>query len=792
VTALAGVAHGAGVARLDLTAMPDSYDPAVATVSQSFTLEYATCAKLVNYPDTDPPGGHTVVPEVAETMPTVSADGRTYTFTVRDGFGFSPPSTEKVTAQTFRFVLKRLLAPAPNQLFSGTFFLDIAGARAYRDGTAADVSGIVATGSTLTITLTAPAGDFLARLALPYTCAIPLSTPAPSATDLIPMAGPYYVAEKTSGRYLLVRNPNYGGTRAARLDRIDAGLRTMAEAASRVESNLSDWTLVTGGGPVPAGSPPPSLTPEHIQSLYNSYGPSSPWGTAGRQRFTLDPLDVVWYLNLNTSRAPFSKPNLRLAVAYAIDRNALAAIHGPYAGVATDEMLSPGLPGFVDDAIYPLGGDMVEAARLAALEGVTPTSRITATMLSFDTSFGRPVAEAVRLRLADIGIDLNVIRPSRQQQVDRMATRGEPFDIGLTGWGADYLDPFNFLDPLFNGSRIVATGNTNTSYFDDAGYNSRLDAAAALTGAARYAEYQDIDVDMMRDAAPAVPYVNTNARHLFSRRVGCVVYGPYTINLVKLCVHEPVRADFVGDAVSDVGVWRPSNGGWYVQGQSNQFWGASSDIAVAGDYNGDGATDRAVWRPASGGWYVQGLIATFRGRNGDLPVPGDYDGDGRTQTAVWRPASGGWYVEDATTVYHGRSGDVPVPGDYDGDGDVEPAVWRPASGGWYVRGAAARYLGRSGDVPVPADYDNDGDDDPAVWRPSNGGWFVLGQPTVFLGANGDMPAPAQYVGDQRAERAVYRPSSGAWYVEGQPVRFLGAAGDHPVAMPPAVRMLLFP
>ncbi len=57
-------------------------------------FHYATCARLLNYRDAEGDAGRQLVPEVAEDLPTVSDGGRTYTFTIREGFGFSPPSTE--------------------------------------------------------------------------------------------------------------------------------------------------------------------------------------------------------------------------------------------------------------------------------------------------------------------------------------------------------------------------------------------------------------------------------------------------------------------------------------------------------------------------------------------------------------------------------------------------------------------------------------------------------------------------------------------------------------------------
>jgi hypothetical protein len=79
-----------------------------------------------------------------------------------------------------------------------------------------------------------------------------------------------------------------------------------------------------------------------------------------------------------------------------------------------------------------------------------------------------------------------------------------------------------------------------------------------------------------------------------------------------------------------------------------------------GDYDGDGVTDVAVFRPSNGRWYVLGRPAVSWGLSGDVPVPGDYDGDGVTDVAVFRPSNGRWYVLGMPAVSWGVSGDLPV------------------------------------------------------------------------------------------------------------------------------------
>jgi Tol biopolymer transport system component len=254
----------------------------------------------------------------------------------------------------------------------------------------------------------------------------------------------------------------------------------------------------------------------------------------------------------------------------------------------------------------------------------------------------------------------------------------------------------------------------------------------------------------------------------------------------------PPAADFDGDGDTDLSVFRPSNGLWFMHPGSSSAWGAGGDIALPGDFDGDGDVDIAVFRPANGYLFVNGGATVLHGTAaGDIPVPGDYDGDGDDDFALFRPSDGKWLVNGTAVAQFGVSGDIPVPGDYDGDGDDDIAVFRPSNGVWFVQGGAMAAWGANGDMPVPGDYDGDGDTDIAVFRPSNGVWFVQGGATAAWGANGDIPVPGDYDGDVDTDIAVFRPSNGVWFVQGGATTAWGTPGDVPLPLPDAIRRFFF-
>ena len=224
-----------------------SVDPAIAFSPQAYQWEYATAAKLFNYPDEPPPAGLRPQPELAAGPPAVSDGGTTYTFRIRSGFRFSPPSNELVTAATVRDSIERALSPELGPNAPGIRFADvIKGANAYHAGTVAHVAGLRASGDTLTIRLTRPVGDLLHRLALPMFSVVPRGTAviANGLAKPIPSAGPYYVASYTPGQQLVLRrNPHYTGPRPHALDEFVYTFGQSADqAAGLVKAGQADYT----------------------------------------------------------------------------------------------------------------------------------------------------------------------------------------------------------------------------------------------------------------------------------------------------------------------------------------------------------------------------------------------------------------------------------------------------------------------------------------------------------------------------------------------------------------------
>jgi peptide/nickel transport system substrate-binding protein len=510
--------------RINLHTDTDYTDPALAYYQVSWQFEYATCLKLLNYPDKAGAAGLQLQPEAASAMPAVSSDGKTYQFTIKPGYKFSPPSTETVTAETFRHVIERDLNQKM-QSPSVSFIKDIQGADAFASGKAKHISGITASGNKLTVKLVKVAPDFLSRIAMPFFCAVPVSTPInPKGEKAVASAGPYYIASYTpKRRIVLKKNPNYAGNRKRNVDEIDYNVG--------VEQNQSVLEIKQGKSDYVADG----IAPGQIASLLRQYGPKSSAAQNGKQQYFVNPLLGFSYLALNTGRANFSNAKVRQAVSYAIDRPTLIKQGGPETGKPADQYLPPRMPGYKDVDIYPLEGpDLAKAKQLMKDSGVkTPFDAVIYTSTS---SPGPETAEVVQSNLKPLGINVKIKQFERAVQFEKEGTKNEPFDIANEGWLADYADPYDFINILLSGENIQATGNVNFSYFNLPAYNKRMDDAARLSGQAREDAYARLDADIARNQAPLASWDYILNPDFFSARIGCQVWTAYTMDLTQLCL----------------------------------------------------------------------------------------------------------------------------------------------------------------------------------------------------------------------------------------------------------------
>jgi peptide/nickel transport system substrate-binding protein len=495
-----------------------SIDPALAGPAAGLFLS-ATCGGLMATPDKPLPAAFNLVPEVATAYPTITDGGRTYTFRVRKGVRFSTGAP--VTARSFAYTINRLLSPvigAPG----ASAFGGIVGAPDVVAGRTNSARGIVARRSTLTITLKEPAGAFLGNLASGAGgfCVVPegLSVDPEGVKAPLPSAGPYFVSEYVPGqRVTLERNRFYTGMRPHHVDRFVGDLTFVSADAALALDRVDEGALDTALVPISS---------DRAADLKRKYG-------INQDRFFVEPGSFLRTFVLNTSRPLFrNNVKLRQAVNFAVDRAGLMREVSPFGGYLTDQYLAPGLPAFRNERIYPLKGPDVARARALA-RGHERSGK--AVLYTQDGLINAAQAQVLQRNLRAIGLDVEVKTFPGQLLFQQLAKAGEPWDIGRVRFITGRPDP-SLLNDLFDGRTVGQPNSSNFSHFDSAKYNRLLAAAARLpVGAQRAQVYGKLDVDVSRNAAPAVPLAWEYALTLVSERTSCVVANPF-LDLAAVCL----------------------------------------------------------------------------------------------------------------------------------------------------------------------------------------------------------------------------------------------------------------
>lgn len=493
--ALRGFAQG-GIFRIGYAGASVQIDPQLAYVSTAWSLEYATAAKLFNYPDRTGAAGGVLRPELAAGYK-VSRDGRTYTFTIRRGFRFSDGTP--VTAKSFSYAIDRV---ANDDLASpgAPFIIDpsgvnIVGARAVNNGKARHVSGVTAKGYRLVIRLTRRDPTLLTKLAMPFFQATSLRLPlTKEAVGAYPSAGPYAFTRNTPDVLTeLRRNPYYRGVRPRNLRGVEVWWNLDQRAGYReVEAGSLDE------GPLPDAE---------VRGVARRFG-------VNKSRFWVEPNNCVGYVAFN-GRRPLFRNNvaLRQAINWMIDRRALLAPLAPYSGSPWTHLLPPAAPGSITaKKLQPYRGapNPRRARRLAA--GHLRAGVVNLGYRSLAPG-GLAQAQYVRGALVKLGVKAERIKLkpfSGADIYDALSRQNSDVDLGVgTGWCSDDPEPRGLLSV---GSSFLGPAAVTK-------FQARIDAAEGLQGVARLRALGRLDLDLMNTLAPVAVTRTYNNRFYFSRRV---------------------------------------------------------------------------------------------------------------------------------------------------------------------------------------------------------------------------------------------------------------------------------
>ena len=468
-----------------------------------------------------------VQPGQAESY-TVSEDGLTWTFTLRDGLKWSDGSD--LTAADFEYSFKRLASPDTAAPYAETVVGMIDG---YQDAIGnPDADGNMTTdpdwdalnvhasedGKTLTIQLSYPCSYFDKLAAFVATAPVQQATVEANGDawctepDTFICNGPYMITEWTpSERIVLSKNPYYvGGWDSSKIVSDTITLLLLEDSsASYAAYNSGEAQLVK------------DVPTDEIPSLTRAEDGGD---------FYLDEIMGTYYISLNDQEEPFTDVRVRKALSLAIDRDYVA--NTIMQGIYTPATALVG-PGIVDNEGYfmdnanggePYIGDdyeanLEEAKQLMAEAGYPDGEGFpTITYSANDAGYHIPVAEYLQQAWGELGITMNIDKVEWSSFIPMR--RAGDYDISRNGWSMDYNDPSNMLE-LFT----TNNGNNDGKYANPA-FDQVIEDSRVADKAAHFEKLHEAEDILMNNAA-CIPVAYYNDFWLQSPSLKGTWHSPY-------------------------------------------------------------------------------------------------------------------------------------------------------------------------------------------------------------------------------------------------------------------------
>ena len=477
-----------------------------------------------------------IIPGQAESY-TVSEDGLTWTFTMRDGLKWSDGSD--LTAKDFEYSFKRMADPNTAAPYAETAVGMIAGfdeAQGNPDPETGepttdpnpDALQVVASedGKTLTVTLSYPCSYFDKLAAFAALSPVQEATVEANgdgwctSPDTFVCNGPYMITDWTpSERIVLSKNPNYvGGWDSSKIVSDNITLLLLEDSsASYAAYNSGEAQLVK------------DVPTDEIPSLTKAEDGGD---------FYVDSILGTYYISLNDQREPFTDVRVRKALSLAIDRDYVANVimQGTYSPAYN--IVGPGIVDagegtmFIDNANGGEGyisedyeANLEEAKQLLADAGYPDGEGFpTITYSANDAGYHIPVAEYLQQAWGELGITMNI------DKVDWASflplRRAGDYDISRNGWVMDYNDASNMLE-------LFTTGNgNNDGKYSNPEFDAAIEASKVADKTVHYEQLHKAEDILMED-------------------MGCIPVAYYN--------------DFWLQSPSLQGTWHSPYGYWYLQ-----------------------------------------------------------------------------------------------------------------------------------------------------------------------------------------------------------------------------------
>jgi len=512
----------------------DHIDPGQAYYSFTYEITRPTQRTILGVK----PGTTELIPDLAASMPTVSKDGLTVTVHLRQGIRFSPPVNREVTSADVKYAIERGFSASVANGYAAAYFGVLQGAPTTPPATPQPISGIETPDAhTLVFHLTHPDGIFTGALSLPMTAPVPESYAKPFDDETVSSyglhqvaTGPYMIKASSSGNINgvgyqpnklieLVRNPNWDPSSDYRLGCVDQVLFKEGYQDPTVMTK----TILSGSADANGDTPPP---PAELKSILSS--------STEKQQLFFTPTGGSRYVALNTSKAPFNNLDVRKAVAYVLDKNAMRLTRGgPVDGTIATHFIDPS---FGNEGFNQAGGltfdpfpsasssgDVAKAKEMMQAAGYANGmySGPAIQQVADNTPPGSNTAQVIAADLAKIGFDVKTVSVTHATMYTKFCNvpRNEPNICPNVGWLPDFHEPQTVLDPTFNGENIVPVNNSNWPLLNDQSINSAMDKAQTiLDPTQRFEAWGKID-DQVTQTAAAIPWLWENFPTVFSSRV---------------------------------------------------------------------------------------------------------------------------------------------------------------------------------------------------------------------------------------------------------------------------------